>query len=63
VERNRAKRRLREVIRKVGLPGGHDVVIVAGESTPRVPFVLLSSWFSQAINQLMKVDRAKEGPA
>ncbi|HSL26420.1 MAG TPA: ribonuclease P protein component [Acidimicrobiia bacterium] len=62
VERNRAKRRLREAIRQVGMPVGYDVVIIAGASTPTVPFLRLSGWLSEGINEARAADQAsKEG--
>ena len=62
VERNRAKRRLREAIRQVGMPVGYDVVIIAGASTPTVPFLRLSGWLSEGINEARAADLAsKEG--
>lgn len=38
VDRNRAKRRLRDAVRAVGLPGGLDVVAVARPATLTVAF-------------------------
>lgn len=38
VQRNRAKRRLREVLRLEGVPAGFDVVLTAGPDTPAAPF-------------------------
>jgi len=38
VQRNRAKRRLREIVRMDGVPTGLDVVLTAGPATPTAPF-------------------------
>ena len=46
--RNRAKRRLREAIRAVGLPEGYDFVVIAGSTVPDVPFATLTAWISEA---------------
>ena len=46
--RNRAKRRLREAIRAVGLPAGYDFVLIAGPTVSEVPFETLVSWISEA---------------
>lgn len=46
--RNRARRRLREAIRKAGLPAGYDFVVIAGETVPDVAFATLVSWISEA---------------
>ena len=48
VVRNRAKRRLREAIRAVGLPVGYDFVLIAGPTVSEVPFATLVSWISKA---------------
>ena len=48
VVRNRAKRRLREAIRAVGLPVGYDFVVIAGPTVSEVPFTTLVSWISAA---------------
>jgi ribonuclease P protein component len=48
VVRNRAKRRLREAIRAVGLPEGYDYVVIAGSTVPDVPFSTLVAWISEA---------------
>jgi ribonuclease P protein component len=48
VVRNRAKRRLREAIRAVGLQEGYDFVVIAGATVPDVPFSTLVAWISEA---------------
>ena len=48
--RNRAKRRLREAVRSVGLPAGSDFVIIAGKSVADVPFPTLVAWLGQAVS-------------
>ena len=48
VVRNRAKRRLREAIRAVGLPVGYDFVVIAGPTVSEVPYSTLLSWISEA---------------
>jgi ribonuclease P protein component len=38
VDRNRAKRRVREAVARVRLRAGHDYVVVAGQSAVEIPF-------------------------
>ena len=57
VIRNRAKRRLREAIRAMGLPAGFDFIVIAGPSVPNVPFTTLVSWISAAVG-----DGPERGP-
>ena len=49
VQRNRAKRRLREAVRKVPLEQGTDYVIVASAAVVHTPFDRLIRWLSEAI--------------
>jgi len=49
VQRNRAKRRLREAVRKVPLEQGTDYVIVASAAVVHTPFDRLIGWLSEAI--------------
>lgn len=49
VQRNRAKRRLREAVRKVPLKDGTDYVVVASEAVVHTPFDRLIWWLSDAI--------------
>lgn len=48
VARNRAKRRLREALRRVSLRDGRDYVVTAGPSVVDVPFETLVSWVRAA---------------
>ena len=49
VQRNRAKRRLREAVRNVPLEQGTDYVIVASEAVVHTPFDRLTRWLTEAI--------------
>ncbi len=49
VQRNRAKRRMREAARRVDLPGGVDMVLVATAEVNATPFTTLVDWLSDAI--------------
>ena len=49
MQRNRAKRRLREAVRKVPLEQGTDYVIVASAAVVHTPFDRLIRWLSEAI--------------
>jgi ribonuclease P protein component len=51
VRRNRAKRRLREAIRSVGLPQGEDLIVIAGPGVPDVAFQKLVSWIDLALQR------------
>lgn len=44
VRRNRAKRRLREALRRVPLRDGCDYVVVASGAVTKVPFEVLLGW-------------------
>ena len=49
VARNRAKRRLREAVREVGLPRGKDYVMIASKSVVTAPFPALLRWVEQGL--------------
>lgn len=49
VRRNRAKRRLREALRRVPLREGHDYVVTAGPKVVSVDFDTLLSWLTTAL--------------
>jgi ribonuclease P protein component len=51
VRRNRAKRRLREAMRKVPLPEGYDFVVTADRSVVEVPFETVVSWMREALEE------------
>jgi ribonuclease P protein component len=55
VERNRVRRRLKEVVRlaiRAGLPRGHDYVLVGRRAALSVSFDRLNSDFSRAVARL-----------
>lgn len=55
VERNRVRRRLREVVRlagHTGLPRGHDYVLVGRRAALSLPFEQLNADFSRAVTRL-----------
>jgi ribonuclease P protein component len=49
VQRNRAKRRLREAVRTLPLQDDTDYVIVASAAVVGVPFDRLTRWLADAI--------------
>lgn len=49
VQRNRAKRRMREAARRVDLPSGVDMVLVATVDVNAAAFPTLVGWLSEAI--------------
>lgn len=51
VRRNTAKRRLREVLRRVRLEEGQDYVVVASPSVADAPFAELISWVEEAVGE------------
>lgn len=50
VVRNRAKRRLREALRRVDLPLGEHIAVVAGPTVPTVPFDRLVGWLEGGLD-------------
>jgi ribonuclease P protein component len=59
VERNRVRRRLREIVRQVpslsgtaALRAGHDYVLVGRRAALRLPFVRIAEEFSGALRRL-----------
>jgi ribonuclease P protein component len=55
VERNRVRRRLKEVVRlagRAGLPRGHDYVLIGRRAALSLPFEQLSTDFSRAVARL-----------
>jgi len=51
VRRNRAKRRLREALRLVAVPGGKDYVVVATPAVVDAPFETLVTWARRALGK------------
>ena len=49
VRRNRAKRRLREALRRAPLEEGHDYVVSADERVVMAPFETVVSWVETAL--------------
>ena len=60
VERNRVRRRLRQVVRlagrTTGLPRGHDYVLVGRRAALSLPFEQLNADFSRAVARLRAHD-------
>ncbi|MFH1330280.1 MAG: ribonuclease P protein component [Actinomycetota bacterium] len=52
VQRNRAKRRLREALARAPLRGDRDYLVIAGEVVPTVPFGALVGWVGAAVEEL-----------
>ncbi len=50
VERNRAKRRLREALNLVALRDGHDYVVIGGREVLDAPFGMLETWLREAVD-------------
>lgn len=50
VARNRAKRRIREALRRVDLPEQERIAVVAGPSVPTVPFDMLVKWLKGGLD-------------
>lgn len=48
-QRNRAKRRMREAARRVDLPSGSDIVLVASSEVTTAPFPTLVAWLAGAL--------------
>lgn len=55
VQRNRAKRRMREAARRVDLPSGFDIVLVATAEVNDAAFPTLVDWLSD----LLEANRMK----
>ena len=51
VERNRAKRRLREALAHAPLRPDRDYLVVAGRAVLEAPFPQLVSWVAQAVEE------------
>jgi ribonuclease P protein component len=49
VQRNRAKRRLREALGQVGLKEGNDYMVIATAAVNRAPFADLVGWLQAAV--------------
>ena len=49
VDRNRAKRRLREAIARAPVRGGHDYLVMATRAVVTVPFEDLIAWVGEAV--------------
>jgi len=66
VERNRVRRRLREVVRlsdAEGLRPGNDYVLVGRRAALDLPFARLKEDFSRALDQVHRPRRASRPPA
>lgn len=50
VQRNRAKRRLREALRQVHLPENEHMAVIASRSALDAPFPQLVSWLTEALD-------------
>lgn len=61
VSRNRAKRRLRQAVLAAGLDPGFDYVLIAGDSTPTIPFPTLVTWLKQASDPQTNPDASGGG--
>jgi len=58
VHRNRAKRRMREAVRRVELPAGFDYILVASVSVNDASFDSLVGWLAEAVEAIeMKTER------
>jgi ribonuclease P protein component len=51
VQRNRAKRRLREALDRVELRAGHEYVVIASEAVLTAPFGQVVGWLRRAIEE------------
>ena len=62
VQRNRAKRRLRELFRNSPRPGSHlDLVVIARAGIGEAPFPLLQQAYQEALDKLeVKLIRASQ---
>lgn len=55
VERNRVRRRLKEIVRRsaaTGLPAGHDYVLIGRRSALSMPFDQITEDFERALRRL-----------
>jgi ribonuclease P protein component len=53
VERNRVRRRLRDVVRRAaGLPPGHDYVLIGRRAALSLPFERITEDFTRALRRL-----------
>ena len=51
VQRNRAKRRLREALDRVKLRAGHEYVVIASGAVLTAPFHQVVGWLRRAIEE------------
>jgi len=51
VQRNRAKRRLREAVARVSLRGDRDYLVIAGAGVLDAPFRALVEWVAEAVEE------------
>jgi ribonuclease P protein component len=51
VQRNRAKRRLREALAAVRLRDGHDYVVIASPAVLTAPFEEVELWLRKAVGE------------
>ncbi len=61
VARNRAKRRLREAVRAVGVPPGRDYVVIVSTSVVDAPFSTLLRWVERGLHQEQNMEEAGNG--
>jgi ribonuclease P protein component len=51
VARNRAKRRLREALRRATVPDGRDYIVTASAAVNEAPFEDVVAWVRQAVER------------
>jgi ribonuclease P protein component len=51
VARNRAKRRLREALRRAAVPGGRDYIVIASAAVNEAPFEDVVAWIRRAVEE------------
>ena len=52
VQRNRAKRRLREAVARAPLRDDRDYLVIAGPGVSGAPFEALVAWVTEAVEEL-----------
>lgn len=65
VERNRIRRRLREVVRKTGpsvMKAGHDYVLIGRRDALKLPFERMMQEFSRALSRVHTAKTASTAP-
>jgi ribonuclease P protein component len=51
VARNRAKRRIREALRRAAVPDGRDYIVIASASVNEAPFEEVAAWVRRAVER------------